>query len=140
MFIMSKRFLVVVVGGIFAVVSCFASAEKNWIGLASLGDGTKWEAKPGSFEFSKNKSGLPIAVLTGRVVNPKPSTIDLQKWYVTAGDCKNKMGKLITLSVSGDYQYENDFIYDGGNVASSIAQFICDVAAKSIKDADGKSL
>lgn len=124
----------------FPLLSCSASMEGGWILLASSDDGSKWEAKAGSFEFSKNKNDVPIAVLAGRVVSSKPSKIDLHKWYVSAGDCKNKMGKLVTLNVSGEYQFENDFLYDSGNVASGIAKFICDVARQAIKNTDGKSL
>ncbi|AWA38377.1 MULTISPECIES: hypothetical protein [Pseudomonas] len=136
----NKKCLVVLMGAIFPLLGYSASAEKSWIGLATSDDGTKWEAKTGSFEFSKNKSGVPIAVIAGRMVSTKPTKIDLNKWYVSAGDCKSKMGKLITLSVSGEYKFENDFLFESGNVASSIAKFICDVADQAIKNADGKSL
>ncbi|WP_139213441.1 hypothetical protein [Pseudomonas sp. ok266] len=136
----NKKRLVFLVGAMFPLLSYSASAEKNWIGLATSDDGTKWEAKTGSFEFSKNKSDVPIAVIAGRMVSAKPSKIDLNKWYVSAGDCKSKMGKLVTLSVSGEYKFENDFLFESGNVASSIAKFICDVADQAIKNADGKSL
>jgi hypothetical protein len=132
--------LVVVVSATFSFVSFSASAGASWISLASSDDGTKWEAKPGSFEFSKNRNDAAIAVLAGRVVSSKPYEVSLHKWYVTGTDCKNKMGKLITLSVGGDYQYENDFIFDSGNVASAIAEFICTVADQSIKNANAKSL
>ena len=134
-----KRYLVVLAGTMFPLLGYSAPADKNWISLVSA-DGSKWEAKAGSFEFSKNKSDVPIAVLAGRIVSSKPSKIDLHKWYVSAGDCKNEMGKLITLSVSGEYQFENDFLFESGSVASYIAKFICDVAEQSIKNADGKSL
>jgi len=135
-----KNYSVVVVSAILSLLSCSVSAETSWISLVSSSDGSKWEAKPGSFEFSKNKSDVAIAVLAGRVVSPKPTKIDLHKWYVSAVDCNNKMGKLVTLSVSGEYQFENDFIFESGNVASYIAKFICDVADQSIKNANGKSL
>lgn len=135
-----KRCLVVLAGAMFPLLSYSASAEKGWISLALSDDGSKWEARVGSFEFSKNKRDVPIAVLAGRVVSTKPSKIDLHKWYVSAGDCKEKMGTLVTLSVSGEYQFENDFLFESGNVASSIAKFICDVADQAIKNADGKSL
>ena len=136
----NKKYFVVLVGAMFPLLSYSASAEKDWVRLALSDDGSKWEARSGSFEFSKNKSGVPIAVLAGRVVSSKPSKIDLHKWYVSAGDCKDKMGKLVTLSVSGEYQFENDFLFESGNVASSIAKFICDVADQAIKNSDGKSL
>ncbi|WP_458237961.1 hypothetical protein, partial [Pseudomonas sp. P5_A2_2] len=101
---------------------------------------SKWEAMAGTFEYSKNKSDVPIAVLVGRIVSPKSSKIELHKWYVSAGDCNKKMGKLVTLSVSGEYQFENDFLFESGNVASYVAKFICDVAEQGIKNANGKSL
>lgn len=132
--------VVFVVSALFPFFTCSASAKTNWISLASSDDGSKWEAKPGSFEFSKNRSDVVIAMLAGRVVGAKHATIELHKWYVSAADCDNKMGRLVTLSVSGEYQYENDFIFEGGSVASSIAEFICTVADQSIKNASGKSL
>ncbi|MGY2135854.1 hypothetical protein ACW9I8_04455 [Pseudomonas reactans] len=120
--------------------SCYSSAEIKWINLAETNGGIKMEAMPGSFEFSTTKGDVAIAVLTGRQVDLKSRQIDLRKWYVSAIDCKNKMGKLVTLSVSGDYRFENDFVYDGGNIASVIAGFICDVADQSIKKSNSKSL
>ncbi|MDM9552870.1 MULTISPECIES: hypothetical protein [Pseudomonas] len=121
--------------------SLSAFGEVKWINLGETSDGVvKFEAKPGSFEFSENREKTPIAVLVGRQTSSKSKTIELRKWYVSATDCHNKMGKLITLSVSGDFQFESDFIFDGGTVASSIAKFICDVADQSIKNANGKSL
>ncbi|HGY9618370.1 TPA: hypothetical protein ACOJNU_000434 [Pseudomonas putida] len=122
------------------LVSLSAFGETKWINLGETSDGIKFEAKPGSFEFSENREKTPIAVLVGRQYSSKSKSIELRKWYVTAADCHNKMGKLISLSVSGEFQFESDFIFDGGTVASSIAKFICDVADQSIKNASGKSL
>ena len=124
----------------FQLISFSASAETAWIHIAETDDGTRFEAKPGSFEFSKTRGNTPVAVLVGRQFTIKSKKIELQKWYVTAADCKNKMGKLTTLSVSGDFQFENDFVFDGGTVASTVAKFICDVAEQSIKSADSKGL
>ena len=140
MLITFKRCVVLLVVATAQIFSCYSSAEIKWISLAETDGGIKMEAMPGSFEFSTNKSNTAIAVLTGRQVDLKSKQIDLRKWYVSAVDCNNKMGKLVTLTVSGDYRFENDFVYDGGNVASAIAGFICDVADQSIKKANGKSL
>lgn len=135
-----NKSLIILASALLLFVSFSASADKGWIKIVSAEDGSTWEAMPGSFELSKNKSDVPIAVLAGRVISSKRKKIDLSKWYVTAGDCKNKMGKLVTLNVSGEYQFESDFIFDSGNVASFIAKFICEVADLSIKNSDGKSL
>ena len=133
MLITFKRCVVLLVVATAQLFSCYSSAEIKWISLAETDGGIK-------MEFSTNKSNTAIAVLTGRQVDLKSKQIDLRKWYVSAVDCNNKMGKLVTLTVSGDYRFENDFVYDGGNVASAIAGFICDVADQSIKKANGKSL
>lgn len=129
------------VSAVFFLLSFSASAEPDWINLGESKDGRlKWEAKPGSFEFSTNRNKDAIAVIAGRVVNSKTSDISLNKWYVSATDCKNKMGKLVTLSISGEFEFDTDFMYGGGNIGSGIAEFICAVADDSIKKANGKSL
>lgn len=129
-----------VVSAISLFLSFSASAETNWISLGETDEGIKWEAKPGSFEFTTNRNKAPIAVIAGRVVNSKNSGIELYKWYVSAADCSKKMGKIVSLSVGGEYQFDTDFMYGSGSVASGIAEFICAVADNQIKKAEGKSL
>ncbi|MFV3380353.1 MULTISPECIES: hypothetical protein [Pseudomonas] len=128
------------VSAIALFLSFSASAGGDWISLDESKEGFKWEAKPGSFEFSTNRNKVSIAVIAGRVVSSKSSDIDLYKWYVSAADCSKKMGKLVSLGVDGEYQFDNDFMYGSGNVASSIAEFICAVADHNLKKAEGKSL
>ncbi|PRA59128.1 MULTISPECIES: hypothetical protein [Pseudomonas] len=128
------------VSAISLILSFSASAGPSWISLDETKDGLKWEAKPGSFEFSTNRNKVSVAVIAGRVVNSKTSDIALYKWYVSAADCSKKMGKLVSLGVDGEYQFDNDFMYGSGSVASSVAEFICAVADNNIKKAEGKSL
>lgn len=84
--------------GLVSAISLFLSfsvfAGTDWISIGESNDGLKWEAMPGSFEFSKNRNKVSIAVIAGRVVNSKTSDIQLYKWYVSATDCSKKMGKL----------------------------------------------
>ena len=130
--------------GLVGVISLFlsfsASAGTKWISLDESMEGLKWEAKPGSFEFSTNRNKVAIAVIAGRVVNPKNSEILLYKWYVSAADCSKKMGKVVSLSVGGEYLFDSDFMYESGTIASTVAEFICAVADDNIKKASGKSL
>jgi len=135
-----RKDLIGLLSAISLLFSCSASAGPSWISLDENKDGLKWEAKPGSFEFLKNRNKVPIAVIAGRVVNSKTSDIQLYKWYVSAADCSKKMGKLVSLGVDGEFQFDNDFMYGSGSVASSVAEFICAVADDNIKKANGKSL
>lgn len=113
-----KNLLTMVVA-LCAATAVYAQAE--WIDIASHPDGTKWAVQAGSLEFSKTKGGTYIAVVVGRTFNPNTSNITVRKWYVSAGDCSRKMGKVVTLDVSGEYQFENDFVLGSGNIAGSMA-------------------
>lgn len=61
----------------------------------------------------------------GRVVNSTTTEITFRKWYVTVADCRTGHGKVVTLSLQGDYQFENDFVLDGGSVSSALAEMLC---------------
>lgn len=128
------------VTAISLLISFTASAEPSWINLGESKGGLKWEAKPGSFELSKNRNNVAVAVLAGRVINAETAEIQLYKWYVSATDCKNKMGKLVSLSISGEFLFDSDFMYGSGSVASNIGEFICGVVDHNSKKASGKSL
>lgn len=123
---------------LFAVT--VAQAQAEWIDIASSNDGKKWAVQAGSLEFSKTKGGASIAVVVGRISDPNTSNITLRKWYVSAGDCSKKMGKVVSLGVSGEYEFENDFVLGSGNIASSMAEAICGAADYRIKEKNAKSL
>lgn len=109
--------------------SSFALAQSNWVFIAENKQGSStWEFQPGSLEFSKTRGGINIAVVTGRVTNKSTSQVDLNKWYVSANDCDKKMGQLVALNISGDFKHENDFVFGSGNIATALAEAICDAA------------
>lgn len=126
-----------------AIALCAATstqAQTEWINIASHNDGTKWAVQAGSLEFSKTKGGISIAVVVGRISDPNTSKISLNKWYVSAGDCSKKMGKVVALDISGEYKYESDFVLGSGNIASSMAEAICGAADYRIKEKNDKSM
>lgn len=137
------KYYTLLYGAIFLLASTQSLAEtkSEWINIAeSSSDGSKWDMKAGSFEFSKTKGGTAIAVVVGRVVNKKSTEISLYKWYVSAEDCKNKMGKVVSLGVDGEFKFENEFVFDSGNISSAMAEGVCSVADYLIKEANDKSL
>jgi hypothetical protein len=113
----------------FALVGTAVLADNDaWIAIS----GTKkhlYEVKRGSFERTTNKAGEEIGLVVARQTSQldDPKQITLEKWYVRTSDCQRGMGKLVTLTLNGDFSYENDFIIDGGTVASTNAQTICEV-------------
>ena len=121
-------------------ISAFAYAQTDWITIAATDDGMKWDVQPGSLEFSKTVGGTSIAVVIGKVSDAKTGKINLYKWYVSANDCQTKMGKVVSLGISGEYIFENDFVFGSGNVASSMAEAICNAADYVINERAKKSL
>lgn len=117
-----------------------ASAQPQWIPVAKSKDNTSWEVQAGSLEFKDTKGGTTVATVTGRVVDLRTSRIDLHKWYVSATDCANGMGKLVTLNISGEFLYDNDFVIGSGNIASELAEAICGAATQQVKQFLEKSL
>jgi len=114
------------------------SADNTWVTIAET-DGGKWQIKSGSLEFTSNKSNVAIAVVIGRTISKKQQ-IDLYKWYVTAPDCKAGMGQLVSLSLQGEFKFENDFVEDGGNIASAVAEIICGAAKMQIEASEKKGI
>jgi hypothetical protein len=131
-----KHILIAVV---FTCAYVSAHAQSDWINIASSAE-SEWDIQPGSFEFSKTRGGEYIAVTTGKVIDAKTSQISLYKWYVTANDCKRKMGKFVSLNIDGTFEFQNDFVFGSGSIASSIAEAICSVADYAIKKSYEKGM
>lgn len=112
-------------------LSTQAWADEEWISYASNSD-TSWEIKTGSLNFLPNRNGENIALVLGRSVHSDTSGIAFFKWYVTEDDCAKKMGSFVALSLKGDFLFQQDFVFDGGTVASILAETIC-LSAEAIK-------
>jgi hypothetical protein len=117
------------------LVAATPAFSQEWVQLAETDD-FAFEARAGSFESTKTKAGVPISVLTGRARNKKTTVIEFEKWYVTTQDCLKGSGKLVTLSLNGEFKFDSDYIDNGGTIASSIAGMVCGIR----KSRDGRSL
>jgi len=115
-------------------------AADGWVTIASTNEGGRWEAQVGSLEFSKTRGGDAITVIIGRITFAGTNTVSLYKWYVPLKDCVSGSGVVITLNMSGEYQFENDFVFNGGNVASAMASIICEAAKQAAENAAQKSM
>ena len=86
------------------------------------------------------RSGIDIALVLGQVQKQKNNKVTYSKWYVTTSDCERGLGKLVILNVNGDYDFESDFVTEGNNIASGIADFICSVYKFDKKQKQGKGV
>ena len=115
-------------------------SDLGWIRVAETDD-SMWHVQPGSLTFNKNKGGTAIALVVGKITNRRSRQIELYKWYVAGADCRRKMGKVVALNINDSFQFENDFVFGSGNVASTLAETICGAASQSIQSAnDSKGL
>lgn len=123
----------------------FGLAHAQPAGWTSIGSSANenltLEAREGSFELRFNGTKEEIAVITGKAVRGGPTgSVELEKWYVRTKDCKNKQGKAVTLTMDGEFKFDNDFIFGAGNMKSEKAEFICAMYDYLSAEKRGKSL
>jgi hypothetical protein len=53
--------------------------------------------------------------------------VAFEKDYVQTAECAQGVGKLVTTDLQGKFLYASDFVFSGGNIASALAEFICEV-------------
>lgn len=129
---------------VFALIACAmtsvsASGSDKWVTVSET-DTETFSIKKDSFEHTTTKGGEEIAVVIGRTLSTKTKQVLLEKWYVRSADCRTGHGQLATLSVDGDFKYENPWVEDGGTAASSIAGVICSVHERVRQEEESKSL
>lgn len=113
--------------------------EDKWPTLAET-NSDLWQIQPGSLETTKNKGGTQIIVTTGKITNKISRQITLRRFYVSIGDCRRKQGKLVSLSIENEYQYENEFLMGSGSVASTLAEGICSAGLKFLRESNSKGI
>lgn len=118
-----------------------AAAEDSWTSIGAIKNSNiRFDVRNGSFEVTNTKGGTPIAVVIGRVTNAKTLNISIYKWYVPLQACVDKLGIVVSLNISGKYQFENEFIFGGGNIAAEIGETICSIVAIHSNNTSNKDL
>lgn len=105
--------------------------KSGWVYLAES-DNVFVEAKAGSYEETKTKSGKKIAAIIVQYDKRKTKSISLMKQYVSLSDCKKGSGKLVSLNMSGVFEFEVDIVIDGSSIGSATASAICRIANKNL--------
>ena len=116
-------------------------AQERWIKVEESRDGSYLvHALRGSYALSSTKNGEQIAVITTKSNNKKNGQVSLEKKYVRTKDCVAEQGKVVSLTMDGDFSYENSFIFGAGSVATSIAETICGIYTMNQQEKDGKGI
>lgn len=113
--------------GAALVIGADAFAQE-WVTVSRPKGGGSYDVQVGSFNIGRNDGGEPIALVTMRYVAPGARSITFEKDYVTLKHCAAGQGNLVTMYLTGVYNYHTEFIIGGGNSASVIAEFICGLA------------
>lgn len=136
---LSRTLLQVLCWSLMVLTCPQALGQPEWLNVSNS-DENAYDIKTGSLEELKTKGGVDVAIVIGRVSNRKTRQIDLEKWYVSVADCDRELGKLVTLDLDGKYKFENDFVFEGGSVASRIAEMICGSLAIRVKTRQNKGI
>lgn len=114
-------------GGL-SLATTIVFAQGSWVQV-SRSSTQVWEARAGSFEYSLTESTRePIVAMVVRVRDINGGRVEFERNYVRLSHCRAGFGKLVATDLNGRAKYDNDFILDGGNVASSIAETLCALA------------
>ena len=116
-----KKFSAILALSFFLAPPVFGA---DWIIIAES-NSIIWEGRSGSLHETKNNSNDVISAASGRTTDKASRNIRFEQWYVRVKDCYRGVGKIVTADIDGNFLYDTDFVIDGGNVASSIAEMLC---------------
>ena len=98
-------------------------AAAMWINAAETNTIT-FDVKKGSGEIVKEKTGR-YAYATEREKYKNQDKIEFEKVSVSEQSCKNGQGEIFYSDVNYGNQYSNNFVTNGGNANSGIAELLC---------------
>lgn len=114
-----------IIGLALCATTTWATAQQ-WVKITES-DSNTFFIQSGTVKFSENDSGVKVVIGNGKSVSNSTGKITGVQWYVPVVHCVQKRGKLVVTDTVGKYLSENDFIYGLGNIASAIAEIMCDV-------------
>lgn len=103
---------------------------QDWVKV-SESNSTIFYIQEGSLRITENESGVRVIAVIGKTEIKETRKLDGVQWYVPISHCRDRKGKLVVTDTVGKYRSETDFVFGLGNVASSIAEIMCNVGLKS---------
>lgn len=112
------------------------AASEGWTNIFTK-DGVTWEVRNNSLGAAKTAAEEPIFTIDIRAI--EGANVTLMTAYVRVQDCVAKRGKLVFVNMSGSFLFENDFMADGGTIASDIATTVCKAGLDAVNAYQNKS-
>lgn len=105
-----------------------AAAAQQWVQVAQS-DGDRYQILAGSGERATNRSGQPLTVVTGQVVE-KGGGVRVYRWYVIDAHCDAGIGELVVLRPTGAHAFDAEYVQGGTSIASTIGGLVCQLRAR----------
>jgi hypothetical protein len=117
-----------------ALIPSLALADEpsKWTTFTKMPDGQVWEYKNGSFDIIKGE-GQPYWIVQWRTHQDGKPTYNFVKIAVGLQSCAKESGQIMMVDMENNVQAKIDFVFEGGTLASNIAEVTCAVGKKILE-------
>jgi hypothetical protein len=118
-----------------ALIPSLALAEEpsKWTTFTKMPDGTVWEFKNNSLNVITNDSKQMFWIVQFRTHQAGKTVFNFVKVAVPVTACKVQSGQLVLVGMDNVEKAKIDFVFDGGTLASNIAQSVCRAGDKVLQ-------
>lgn len=118
-----------------ALIPSLAVAEEpsKWTTFTKMPDGMVWEFKNNSLNVITNDSKQMFWIVQFRTHQDGKTIYDFVKVAVPVISCKAQSGQLVLVGMDNVEKAKIDFVFDGGTLASNIAQSVCNAGDKVLQ-------
>lgn len=103
----------------------FAAEPSKWTEFTKMPDGMVWEYKNGSLNTINGAENQAYWITQWRTHQDGKTEYSFIKIAVGLRECQKESGQIVIVDMTNTEQRRIDFVFDGGTLASNIAQAMC---------------
>jgi hypothetical protein len=103
----------------------FADSPSKWTVFTKMSDGIVWEYKNGSLNTINGAENQAYWITQWRTHYDGKTEYNFVKIAVGLRECQKESGQIVIVDMTNTEQRRIDFVFDGGTLASNIAQAMC---------------
>ena len=103
----------------------FAAEPSKWTIFTKMPDGMVWEYKNGSLSTINGAENQAYWITQWRTHQDGKTEYNFVKVAVGLRECQKEAGQIVIVDMTNTEQRRIDFVFDGGTLASGIAQVMC---------------